>query len=62
MGKINGPTAGLLGAEYVRASLRADYRVSKVPLSNAEVILDAVRITARAVAIEGSTVDLLVGQ
>ncbi len=62
MGKVNGPTAGLLGAEYVRASLRADYRVSSVKTSKAEVKLDSVRVTARAIAIEGSAVDLLVGE
>jgi len=62
MGRINGPTAGLLGAQYVRASLLADYRVSDVSLSKAEIKMDAVLVTARAVAIEGSTVDLLVGQ
>lgn len=58
VGKVNGPTAGLMGAEYVKAALLADYRVSKVDFAKAEITGDAVRITARAVAIEGGIVDV----
>lgn len=58
-GKVNGPTAGMLGAEYVKAALRADYRVASVESATAEVIGDAVRITARARAIDGGVVDLV---
>lgn len=57
-GTVNGPTAGRLGAEYVKATLLSDYRVSKVDSSRAEVNGDAIRITARAVAIEGGIVDI----
>lgn len=60
LGRVNGPTAGRLGAEYVKATLKADYRVSRVDFSTAEVSGDAIRITARAVAIEGGIVDLVV--
>ena len=57
-GAVNGPTAGMLGAEYVKATLLADYRVSRVDSSTAEIGGDAIRITARAVAIEGGIVDI----
>lgn len=59
VGKVNGPTAGLMGAEYVKSALRADYRVASVDYSRAEVIGDTVRVHARAVAIEGGVVDIV---
>lgn len=58
-GTVNGPTAGKLGAEYVKSALLADYRVSSVESATAEVSGDAVRITAKAKAIEGGVVDLV---
>ena len=58
VGAVNGPTAGLMGAEYVKAALQAEYRVSKVDYVRAEVLGDAVRIKARAVAIDGGVVDV----
>lgn len=57
-GKVGGPTAGLLGAQYVKAALQADYRVSSVISSTAEVDGDATRITATAEAIAGGKVDI----
>lgn len=57
-GRVSGPTSGLLAAEYVKAALQADYRVSRVESSVADVLGDAIRVTARAVAIEGGVVDL----
>jgi phage baseplate assembly protein W len=59
-GTVNGPVAAKLGAEYVKATLKSDYRVKSVDYSKAEVSGDAVRITARAVAIEGGVVDLAI--
>lgn len=61
LGKVNGPTAGMLGAEYVKACLAADYRISRVDFSTAEVTGDTVRITAKATAIEGAVVDIVQG-
>lgn len=58
-GTVNGPTAGMLGAEYVKAALLADYRVASVDSASAEVQGDVIRITARARPIEGGVVDLL---
>lgn len=58
-GRVNGPTAGLLAAEYVKSALLADYRVSRVDYSTAQVQGDAIQVTARAVPIEGGVVDLV---
>lgn len=60
-GTVNGPTAGLLGAEYVKAALLADYRVASVTSAIAEVSGDKVLITAQAKAIEGGVVDVVTG-
>ncbi len=60
LGTVNGPTAGKLGAEYIKASLKSDYRVSGVASSVAEVSGDQIRATARAVAIDGSHVDVVI--
>lgn len=61
VGRVNGPTAGMLGAEYVKASLEADYRVQRVDFSTASVAGDAVSIQAKATAIEGGVVDIVQG-
>lgn len=57
-GKVTGPVASLLGAQYVKAALKADYRVANVPNATAEVSGDATRITATAEAIAGGKVDI----
>lgn len=57
-GKVAGPLAGLLGAQYVKAAVQADYRVSSVTSATAEVDGDATRITATAEAIAGGKVDI----
>lgn len=61
VGTVNGPAAGLMGAQYVKAALASDFRVARVEYSNAEVIGDSVRVTAKAVAVDGGVVDLAVG-
>lgn len=61
VGTVNGPAAGLLGAQYVKAALASDFRVARVEFSTAEVSGDAVRVSAKAVAIDGGVVDLSVG-
>lgn len=61
-GRVNGPTAGLLAAEYVKAALQADYRVSRVEFSQSDVLGDTIKVTAKAVAIEGGIVDLVTSQ
>ena len=57
-GKVTGPTASLLGAQYVKSAVEADYRVSSVISSTAEAVGDATRITATAEAIAGGRVDI----
>ena len=59
IGTMNGPTAAILGAEYVRSSLLADYRVNSVPSSKATVIGDAVRIDATAEAVTGDSLKIV---
>lgn len=58
IGKANGPTAGLLGAEYVRSALRSDYRVLSVDESKTTISGDSLRITAKVVATDGNTVEI----
>lgn len=59
IGTVNGPTAGMMGAEYVRSAIAADYRVSKVTSATAEVIGDVINITAKATAIDGAVIDIV---
>lgn len=59
LGRVNGPTAGALGTEYVRAVLSAEYRINRVLEASARVTGDAVFITARAEAIDGQIIDLV---
>lgn len=61
LGTVNGPTAGFLGSEYVKSTLQADYRVSRVTYSQAEVQGDTLRITAQAEASSGGSVNLSIG-
>lgn len=57
-GKVAGPVAALLGAQYVKAAVEADYRVSIVTSATAQVDGDTTRITATAEAIAGGKVDI----
>jgi phage baseplate assembly protein W len=61
LGKVNGPTAAALGAQYVKAALGADYRVKSVEFARANVSGDVVSVEARALAIEGGVVDVVQG-
>lgn len=58
-GTVNGPTAGALGAEYVKATLLADYRVVSVTRATAQVNGDAILIEAEAEALAGGTIRLM---
>jgi len=59
LGVINGPTAGQLGADYVKTALKSDFRVANVNSVQAEITGDAVRISAEVEAIlGGDPVDL----
>lgn len=60
-GTVNGPVAAKLGAEYVKSALLSDYRVSSVASSVADASGDVLQVVARAIAIDGSAVDLVLG-
>ena len=61
LGAVQGPLLVGLGARYVKAALKADYRVANVTSAVAELQGDALVITARADGIAGSAVDLKTG-
>jgi phage baseplate assembly protein W len=61
LGRVNGPTAAKLGAEYVKSCIESDYRVARVEDAVADVLGDSVKISARAIAIEGGVVDVTQG-
>lgn len=58
LGTVNGPAAGLLGSEYVRSAMAAEYRVSSIGRCKAQIIGDAIKVTANITAIDGGYVDL----
>ncbi|QNJ57333.1 baseplate wedge protein [Pseudomonas phage Dolphis] len=57
-GTVNGPAAGRLGGEYVKATIRSDYRINRVISVVADVTGDQLRVTAKAEAISGEIIDL----
>lgn len=61
LGIKNGRLAGALGAEYAKATLLADYRVSKVSGAVAEVDGDSVKIRATAEALAGGSIQVRSG-
>ena len=58
-GTIQGPTAEMLGAAHVRATLLSDYRVNSVRSSIAVTSGDALVVTATAEAIDGGAIDIV---
>lgn len=58
VGRVNGPTAGLLGARSVRAAALLDPRVSRVLSSEATVTGDSINITAEVETVAGQSVGL----
>jgi phage baseplate assembly protein W len=57
LGKVTGPAADLLGAQYVKSSLKADYRISSVTSVTGTSAGDSISVVANAMAIDGNTVD-----
>lgn len=57
-GKKNGPVVEMLASEYVKSALAADYRVSSVNLSLANIDLDAIRVRAQVTAVNGASVEI----
>lgn len=58
LGTVGGPTAGMLGAKYVSATIGADYRVNEVISSVATISGDKIEIKARCESIDGGAVDI----
>lgn len=58
IGAVNGPTAALLAASYVRAALQRDHRIKAVLDSSAEVVGDVIRVSVTVEPIVGRRVDL----
>jgi phage baseplate assembly protein W len=59
IGKVTGSPTTMLGAEYVKSTLEADYRISSVLYAEVEVVGDVVNITAAAESISGAKVDVV---
>ncbi len=59
LGTVQGPTAPLMGAAYVRTALLSDYRIRAVASVRAEVADGAVRVTATAEATAGQAVEVV---
>lgn len=57
-GAINGPTAGLLGARYVRDAMLEDPRVDAVLSTVADVAGDSITIEGRVQPVAGTAFDL----
>lgn len=58
-GTVNRNTAAMLAAEYTKSTLSADYRVASVESASAQVQADSARVSARVVAIDGGSIDLV---
>lgn len=58
MGRVNGPTAGLLGAQYVRGAMLADDRVSSVGASIASPSGDILPISTTVHPIVGAPIEV----
>jgi phage baseplate assembly protein W len=60
-GFVNGPTAALLAARYVKDALLADPRTDKVTASKATVQGDVTAVEATAQAVGGTSIDISAG-
>ena len=50
----------MLGAQYIKSALLADYRVKSVSSATGQVVGDSLKVRATADAIQGGVVDILV--
>lgn len=58
IGAISGPTAMLLAAEYAKAAVRADPRISRVTRADATAEGDAIKVSVEAQPIAGKVITL----
>lgn len=56
IGAVNGPTSGLLAAQYVKAALQADPRVQSVTSTTATITGDVTEIEAEVQPISGTSI------
>jgi phage baseplate assembly protein W len=56
IGAMNGPTAGLLAGEYVKAALLRDSRIQEVTQVDVQITGDTISVLAEAVPITGRTI------
>lgn len=61
LGSVNGPTANILAAGYVKASILSEYRVKTLQSLKAVVNGDKISVTGRVTTIAGGPVDVVVG-
>lgn len=59
IGAVNGPTAGLLAAQYARSAVLADPRIKQVTQAAAEVDGDVIRVSIEAEPVVGRVVELV---
>ncbi|EDL8065179.1 hypothetical protein CTA21_23970 [Salmonella enterica] len=59
-GKVNGPLAAHLGAEYLKVAIKAEYRIARLVDCQASSEGDVIRATATGMAIAGDSIDLKV--
>lgn len=58
IGAVNGPTSGLLAAQYVRAAVQADPRVKSVISATATITADVTEIEVEVQPITGTTIQV----
>lgn len=61
LGVVNGPTAAILGRQYVKTALESDFRVAEVTLAEAAVEGDRMLVDAEIRPISGRPIDFKVG-
>ena len=59
-GKVNGPLAAHLGAQYLKVAIKAEYRIASVRSAHASSKGDVIRAEAVGIAIAGDSIDLVV--
>jgi phage baseplate assembly protein W len=58
IGTVNGPTANLLAAQYAKATVESDPRVSRVSKSTAQVSGDVINVSVEAETISGRSITI----
>lgn len=59
-GAKNSQISALLGAQYVKDAMLAEYRISEVQYTSADVLGDSLKIKSRIKAVAGGYIDLII--